>query len=90
MNIDLIGYMDTKRTERQNRLETIEKLLETGSYQNGSIKAEYRTHGPDKEYGGVRIENDIFFNSEVFSIASDLETAAELVYFLEHVLKHQK
>lgn len=90
MNVDLIGNMDRKAAERQNRLEVIQKEIQNGTYKNGNIKAEYIVHHGTQTYSGLKIENDIFFNSEIFHDFMDLEKAAELVYFLEHVLKHQK
>ena len=87
MNLELISQIDNKVTGRQNRIEAIKAKLENGTYKNDRIFAEYRVNEVDEKYNSIIITNDIFFDTEKFSTFADLETASELIYFLEHLLK---
>lgn len=90
MNLNIISHLDNKAAERQKRLKTIEKELQNGTYKNGTIKAEFRVNEVDQKYNSIILTNDILFDTEKFSTFADLETAAEMVYFFEHILKSKQ
>ena len=75
-------HINNTIAERQKRQKAIEAELKN-TYQNGTIEAKFKN-------GLLILKNDIPFDAEIFAIHTNSETAAELVYFLEHVLKHQK
>ena len=76
-------HINNTIAERQKRQKAIEAELKNGSYQIGTIKAEFKNDL-------LILKNDIPFDAEIFAGCMDLETSAEMIYFLEHVLKHQK
>ena len=75
-------HINNTAAERQKRQKAIEAELKN-TCQIGTIEAELKN-------GVLILRNDIPFDTEIFAIHTNSETAAELVYFLEHVLKHQK
>jgi len=75
-------HINNTIAERQKRQKAIEAELKN-TYQNGTIEAKFKN-------GLLILKNDIPFDAEIFAGCMDLETSAEMIYFLEHVLKHQK
>lgn len=90
MNLNIISHLDIKAAEHQKRIEAIKAELQNGTYKNDTIKAEYRVNEVDEKYNSIILTNDIFLDTEKFSTFADLETAAEMVYFFEHVLKSKQ
>ena len=76
-------HINNTIAERQKRQKAIEAELKNGSYQIGTVEAEFKNDL-------FILKNNIPFDAEIFAGCMDLETSAEMIYFLEHVLKHQK
>jgi hypothetical protein len=70
--------------EREKSLSEIQKNLKDG-YKFGNIEAKFN----DSEFEHcqtLRLDTGSFFDKNTFVSNMDIETAAELVYFIEHAM----
>ena len=70
--------------EREKAITEIQKNLKDG-YKFGNIEAKFN-NSEFEHCQTLRLEKGSFFDKELFVSNMDIETAAELVYFIEHAM----
>ena len=70
--------------EREKAITEIQKNLKDG-YKFGNIEAKFN-NSEFEHCQTLRLEKGSFFDKELFVSNMNIETAAELVYFIEHAM----
>ena len=70
--------------EREKAITEIQKNLKDG-YKFGNIEAKFN-NSEFEHCQTLRLDTGSFFDKELFVSNMDIETAAELVYFIEHAM----
>ena len=76
--------INKKVGEREKAITEIQKNLKDG-YKFGNIEAKFN-NSEFEHCQTLRLEKGSFFDKELFVSNMDIETAAELVYFIEHAM----
>ena len=77
-------FINKQVGEREKAITEIQTNLKDG-YKFGNIEAKFN-NSEFEHCQTLRLEKGSFFDKELFVSNMDIETAAELVYFIEHAM----